>query len=216
MRLPRVNTGALNIIPVSLKQLQGILFSMPNKNSGVDGDIPVNILKICFQAIGKVLLQIINTSFVTETVPSAWKRAVIIPIYKKGNPSEASNFRPITIVPTICKIVEKLVHHQITSYLTHYSMFSSEQHGFMEKHSTCTALLSITDEILLGMDQSKVTLLSLIDLHGLSKKYRDYRNISRKGRATLIKFGVHLEGTLPDIHARALSCASTQSAMAYL
>ena len=53
-------------------------------------------------------------------------------------------------------------------------------------------------------------------IHGLSKKYPDYRNISRKGRATLIKFGVHLEGTLPDIHARALSCASIQSAMAYL
>jgi len=54
------------------------------------------------------------------------------------------------------------------------------------------------------------------NVHGVSKKYRDYRNISRKGRATVIKFGVHLEGTLPDIHARALSCASTQSEMAYL
>ena len=69
----------------------------------------------------------------------------------------------------------------------------------------------------LGSSTNKAYFRRLINLiHGLSKKYRDYRNISRKGRATLIKFGVHLEGTLPDIHARALSCASTQSAMAYL
>ena len=164
VRLPRVNTGALNIIPVNLEQLKLTLFSMSNKDSKIEGDVPVHILKLCFCHIGKVLLQIINTSIVTETVPSSWKCATVIPIYKKSDPSKASNFRPVTIVPAICKIVEKLVHKQITSYLTHNHLFSHDQHGFMENHSTCTALISITDEILRGMDKSEVTLLTLIDL----------------------------------------------------
>ena len=164
VRLPRVNTGKLNIIPVTLDQLKRTLFSMPSKDSGIDGDIPINILKLCFQNIGNVLLQIINTSFVTESVPSSWKCATVIPIYKKNDPSKASNFRPVTIVPSICKIVEKLVHGQLTSYLTNHHLFSTDQHGFMESHSTSTALLSITDEILRGMDRSEMTLLTLIDL----------------------------------------------------
>ena len=163
-RLPRVNTGALNIIPVSLDELKRTLFSMPNKDSGIEGDIPLKILKMCFNAIGNVLLQIINASFVTETVPASWKRAIVIPIHKKNDPSKTANFRPITIVPAICKIVEKLVHSQLTSYLTHHHLFSTDQHGFMESHSTCTALLSVTDEIMQGMDRSDVTLLTLIDL----------------------------------------------------
>jgi len=101
---------------------------------------------------------------VTETVPSSWKRAIVIPIHKRNDPSEASNFRPVTIVSTICKLVEKLVHHQLTAYLVYHGLFSSDQHGFTEKHSTCTALLSITDNILQGMDDSEITLLTLIDL----------------------------------------------------
>ena len=111
-----------------------------------------------------MLLCIINNSIVTETVPTSWKCAVVIPLHKKGDPSQASNFRPITNVPAICKIVEKLVHQQITAYLDHYRLFSEDQHGFMARHSTTTALLTMTDQILTGMDQSEITLLALIDL----------------------------------------------------
>lgn len=164
VRLPRVHTGRLNIIPVTLDQLHTVLFSLPNKDPCVPGDVPVKILKSCFNYIGNLLLQIINCSIVTESVPSSWKCAVVIPLHKRGEPSQASNFRPITNVPVICKIVEKLVHQQISNYLEHYCLFSPDQHGFMARHSTTTALLAMTDHILTGMDHSEVTLLTLIDL----------------------------------------------------
>ena len=164
VRLPRVNTGAFNIIPVTLKQLHAALFSMPSKQSQIDRDIPLSIFKLCFKHIGNTLLQIINTSFVTELILSSWKQAEVIPIYKRHDPSKASNFRPVTIVPDICKVVEKLVHEQLTSYLTHHHLFSTDQHGFMKDHSTCTALITITDNILGAMDRSEVTLLTLLDL----------------------------------------------------
>ena len=163
-RLPRVHTGALNILPVSRDQLLSVILAMPDKESCVPGDIPIRIFKLCFKYIGHVLLRIINVSFVTESVPTSWKCAVVIPLHKRGDPSLASNFRPITNVLTICKIVEKLVHQQITGYLHHYSLFSPDQHGFMERHWTATALLSVTDQILSGMDRSQISLLTLIDL----------------------------------------------------
>ena len=164
VRLPRVHTGSLNIIPVTLDQLHSVIFSLPNKDSCVPGDVPVKILKLCFTYIGRYLLQIINCSIVTESVPSSWKCAIIIPLHKGGDSSQASNFRPITNVPTICKVVEKLVHQQITNYLDRHNLFSPDQHGFMARHSTTTALLSMTDQILHGMDHSQITLLALIDL----------------------------------------------------
>ena len=91
-RLPRVNAGTLLIMPVTLDWLKKVLFSMPNKESHIDGDVPTQILKLSFQAIGRVLLRIINTSFVTETVPPSWKRAEVIPLHKRDDPSIASNF----------------------------------------------------------------------------------------------------------------------------
>ena len=163
-RLPRVNAGSMRLTPITLTELKRILFSLPNKSSSLEDDLPITILKLSFDVIGRYLLRIINTSLVTETVPSAWKRAAVIPLFKRDDPSKASNFRPITKVPGICKVVEKIVHSQLTNYLQTQNLINEDQHGFMPQHSTCTALLTMTDEILKGMDQSQITLLVLIDL----------------------------------------------------
>lgn len=154
IRLPRVNAGALNLTPITLDELKRIIFSLPNKNSCVTGDIPLKIIKLSFGIIGRTLLQILNCSIVTETVPTSWKRAEVIPLHKKNSPTDPVNFRPITIVPVICKIIEKVVHSQLTTYLKSQSLFSPDQHGFISEHSTATALLTVTDEILKGMDKS--------------------------------------------------------------
>ena len=124
----------------------------------------MKVLKIVFQVIGHALLRIINTSFVTETVPSSWKMAEVTPLHKRDDASTASNFRPITKVPVVCKLVEKLVHDQVSSYMKEQHIFSDDQHGFRAKHSTCTALLTVSDQILKGMDRSEVSLVTLIDL----------------------------------------------------
>ena len=164
VRLPRVNAGALTLTPVTLDQLKRVIFAIPNKNSCIDGDIPLKILKLSFGIVGRYLLRIINTSLVTETVPESWKRAEVLPLHKRSDPSDPANFRPITIVSVICKIIEKVVHIQLTTYLTDQHLLSDDQHGFMSNHSTSTALLEMTDEILKGMDRSEISLLALLDL----------------------------------------------------
>ena len=97
-------------------------------------------------------------------MPAAWKSAIILPLHKRDDPTVVSNFRPITLTRTILKIVEKLVHEQLVNYLSDQCLFSTDQHGFLPHHSTCTALLTVTDAILRGMDRSEVTILTLIDL----------------------------------------------------
>ena len=154
----------MTLTPITLDQLKRVILSLPNKASPINDDIPVRILKLSFTIIGRILLRIINKSFATETVPTNWKTAVVTPLHKRGDPSECSNFRPITQAPSICKVVEKIVHEQLTFYLKEQHLFNEDQHGFRAGHSTYTALLAMTENILKGMNDSEVTLLSLIDL----------------------------------------------------
>lgn len=136
---------------------------MPNKTSKAD-DISIIIIKKTFVVLGKVLLRIINKSIISKEVPDEWKQAYVVPLHKKGSLSSAQNFRPITNVPVICKIVEKIVFEQVDNYLRRNSLYSPDQHGFRPKHSTATALVTISDDMRWAMDRGDVSLLTLIDL----------------------------------------------------
>ena len=196
VRLPRVNAGALTLTPVTLEELKSVLNAMPSKKYCIQGDIPIKILKLSFGITGRSLLRIVNASIVQENVPEGWKDTEIIPIYKTNDPSDPGNFRPIAIVRGICKIVEKIVHIQLTRYLKDQSLFSSDQHGFMSNHSTSTALLTMTDEILKGMDKSEITLLALLDLSRCFDVV-DHNTILRKLELLQIRsdwFKSYLEG----------------------
>ena len=122
------------------------------------------MIKLIFPAVGRILLQIINRSIVSETVPNSWKTAVVIPLHKKGDMDTAENFRPITNVPVISKIIEKAVCSQVDAYLNRNCLYSPEQHGFRQMHSTATALIGVTDSLLEAADRGDISILTLIDL----------------------------------------------------
>ena len=131
--------------------------------SVIENDIPVHVLKLAFPVIGRHLLRI-NYSIVSETVPGDWKSAIVIPLHKKGDAAQAANYRPITNVPIMCKIIEKIIYNQLASYMERNHLYSEDQHGFRSGHSTTTALLTVTDNILNGMDRGEVSLMTLLDL----------------------------------------------------
>ena len=107
---------------------------------------------------------IINTSFVTGIFPTAWKHALIFPIFKSGDDNDLSNYRPISLLPIVSKVLEKVVSVQLTQFLESNSLFSNTRHGFWPKLSTETALTVIADKIYSNMDTRKVSLLTLCDL----------------------------------------------------
>ena len=92
------------------------------------------------------------------------KNAHVIPLHKKGSLSEAANFRPITNVPVICKIIEKIVFKQLDAFMRRNHLYSPDQHGFRANHSTATALATVSDSMRWAMDRGDVSLLTLIDL----------------------------------------------------
>ena len=130
---------------------------------GADG-LCVRVLKASFPAVGSVILHIVNSCLTMSDYPESWKHAIIHPIFKSGDPSDPSNFRPISIIPIISKVVERVVQHQLYHYLSYNHLLSPAQHGFRPRHSTETALTTVTDHALSAIDSGELALLCLIDL----------------------------------------------------
>ncbi|CAK1594782.1 unnamed protein product [Parnassius mnemosyne] len=110
-----------------------------------------------------VIKSIFNYSISSGNFPSSWKEAQITPIPKKANPSSFSDYRPISIIPFLSKVFERIVHRQLSIYLSRWSLLNSFQSGFRVGHSTTTALVKITEDIRLSMDKQHVTVLTLLD-----------------------------------------------------
>ena len=133
------------------------------KACGADG-IQLRFVKDALPVIAFYLTILNNTSIVTGSYPSVWKHGHIVPAFKSGDINDVSNYRPISLLPIISKILEKIVTKQLMQYLESNALISNTQHGFRNRLSTETALLKVTDEIYKNMDNGKITLLSLCDL----------------------------------------------------
>lgn len=163
-RLPRVGACAFSLTPLSLTDLRLIVSCMNVSSACGDDGVCMRAIRLAFEAIGDVLLHLINSCLSFPEVPESWKHSLVYPIFKSGDPTNPSNFRPISIVPAIAKVVERAVHQQLYAFLSQNHLLSPNQHGFRPRHSTETALASITDEILTATDRGDMSLLCLLDL----------------------------------------------------
>ena len=110
------------------------------------------------------MTSIINTCFTTETFPTPWKMAEVIPILKSGDHEKANNNRPISLLPILSKICEKAALNQFLPYLVSNDCLTTKQSGNKRFHSTETALIHTTDFILNAMDKKKTTAIVLLDM----------------------------------------------------
>ena len=91
---------------------------MSNSSSGGQDGISVTILKASFDAIPHVIQHIVNSCLAKSDFPASWKHSMVIPIFKSGDSSNPSNFRPISIIHAIAKLEERLVQRQLFYFLT--------------------------------------------------------------------------------------------------
>ena len=145
---------------LTLNQLRGL---KNGKAVGLD-QMPVRLLKDSASVIAKPLTTIINLSLAKGKVPDKWKAARVIPLFKKGKIENLDNYRPISVLSTASKILERAVHCQLYEYLNKHKLLNPFQCGFRRNHSTETAAISFTDSIRRQMDQSCLTGAVFIDL----------------------------------------------------
>ena len=160
----RVPASAFTPHCVTLPELSTVIRRLSASAAvGVD-DLPISAVKSCLPVIAPHILHLINTSISTLTFPDAWKVAIVTPIHKSGDPLIPGNFRPISILPALSKILEKVVCSQLSSYLITNHILSPSQYAYRPSHSTEDAVLDIVEWAARSVDVGEVMSLTSIDL----------------------------------------------------
>ena len=118
------------------------------KATGHD-NIPNKILKIAAPVISLSLADLFNLSITTNTFTDDWKVAKVFPLFKSGERNDPNNFRPISVLPPRARVLERLVYEQMYAYFTENNLIQPRQSGLRSLHSTVTALLDMTNHILI-------------------------------------------------------------------
>ena len=108
-------------------------------------NIPNKLLKMAGDIVVPSLTQIFTKSISTGVFPTEWKLARVSPIFKKGKRDDPNNYRPISIIPTVAKIFEKIVYDHLCEYLNDNNLLTHCRSGFRSLHSTFTALIEATN-----------------------------------------------------------------------
>ena len=124
--------------PESVSRQLGKLKS--NSAAGVDA-LPAIFFKKTAPVLSFPLCILFQSFIDLHDVPNEWKRSIICPIFKKGSSADPSNYRPISLTCSCCKIMESLIVVDLNNFLFENNLISKHQHGFLKRHSTSTNLL---------------------------------------------------------------------------
>ena len=156
--------STFTIAPVTSEFVSKCIIQLKsNKATGLD-KISARMIKDAVSVITPSLTKLFNLSIQEKVFPNNWKSARIIPIYKSGDKQNPSNYRPISILPTISKILEKAIHKQLSAFLDDNDLLSTSQFGFRLNSNTVLATAQFTDKVLQSMDAGELTGTVFIDL----------------------------------------------------
>ena len=143
--------------------LKSLLSLNVSKATGLDG-LSARFLKNGANKISSAIAHIINLSLYSGCLPDDMKTARVVPLYEKNSKSEPGNYRPVSILTVMSKILEKTEHKQLENYLRSAKLLYDYQSGFMNSYSTDSCLTQLTDQIRFDMDKGNHTGMVMIDL----------------------------------------------------
>ena len=149
---------------VSEKMVLKTIKNMKNKKSSGLDEITQEQLKMGADILVIPLTKIINASIAEGVFPDAWKQGVVTPVLKKGSAVDKNNYRPVSCLSVLSKVLEKVVCNQITNYMEKNDLLPPNQHGFRAGRSTMTALTAIQQEWANNTAEKFITGVLLWDL----------------------------------------------------
>ena len=135
----------------------------PSRSHGVDF-IDSNSLKLAFPIIEDSILHLINLSISSNKFSDIWKTQLVLPLHKKDDPMDGTNYRPVAHIIELGKIIEYVVHDQVYDHFKSNQLFHAHHHGFLGNHSTASALIQIHDSLLEAAENRELSAALLLDL----------------------------------------------------
>ena len=151
-------------LPTTPDEIIKLTKELKNSTSAGLDEIPTTLVKNIITQIAEPLSNMANILINTGIFPEQLKIAKVNPVFKSGEKTDFSNYRPISILNSFSKIFEKVIANRITSYLLQNNIITSAQFGFRKKHSTQMALMKLYDYITEAIDNSKYCIGVFIDL----------------------------------------------------
>ena len=139
------------------------------RSTNVRNAAGINELSSCFvkddsRVLSKPISELCNLFIKLGSSPDSCKIAKLKPLFKKGSKTNSSNYKPISLLPLIFKIIEKRIYEQTSSFLSNNEALYHYQSGFRKNNSTDSCLMFLHDQVLKGFDKSLMTGMILIDL----------------------------------------------------
>ena len=150
--------------PTDPYEILNIITTLKNKKSCGHDNISTSFLKDIGKQVCNPISILVNKSLELGLVPDIMKCAKVIPIYKAKQTDQFSNYRPISLLPSLSKILERVVHKRVYSFLSLNNVFYESQYGFRSKHSTIDALTEFVNNTLLSFENREYTLGVFLDL----------------------------------------------------
>ncbi len=150
---------------VTEEELEKIILSGNSKSCCLD-PLPTKVLKLVLPALLPSLTSIVNKSLTQSKMPSSLKQAAVTPLLKKPSLDKENNknYRPVSNLPYVGKCIEKAAIHQMDKHLSQNNLNEPLQSAYKQHHSTETALVKVTNDILLALDDRQCVYLVLLDL----------------------------------------------------
>ena len=163
IKLPRTNPKTIFINPTNQLEVYKIVSEMKDKIGGVD-DINSKTLKTISTHISLPLEYIFNLCIANSKWPRVLKTAEVVSIFKTGDRSCASNYRPISLISNIATIFEKIIYNRLYAFLSACNIISDKQCGFVKNRGTTDALSYLTNIIYSNLDKSTPIIVAFLDL----------------------------------------------------
>ncbi len=151
--------------PASLDEVTKIINMSASKTSSLD-PIPTHLFNDCLEELAPSITSIVNVALATGCFPSKFKKAIVTPLIKKPSldPEELSNYRPVSNLSFVSKVVERAVAARLNVHLAENGLQACMQSAYRPKHSVETALLKVHNDIMCSLDRRQAVMLILLDL----------------------------------------------------
>ena len=158
------NNNSIFLEPVVEGEVLELVKNCANKNSTDCEGFSMSVIKKIIKDVIKPFTFICNYSFSSGVFPERLKIAKVIPLFKAGDKSLFTNYRPVSLLPQFSKILEKLFSKRLNAFIEKHNILNNSQYGFRNEHSTSLALIELIEQITLASDCKKSTIGVFIDL----------------------------------------------------